>query len=42
VVGTAQHPKRKEAGFNLAGDTRILQAKMRYRLDRGMVMVLLF
>jgi hypothetical protein len=37
VVGTAQHPKRKEKGFTLAGDSRILQAKIRYRLDRGMV-----
>ena len=36
VVGTAQHPKRKEVGFTLAGDTRILQAKMRFRMDRGM------
>ena len=37
VVGTAQHPKRKEADFTLAGDNRILQAKMRFRMDKGMV-----
>jgi hypothetical protein len=37
VVGTAQHSKRKEADFTLTGDNRIMQAKMRFRMDRGMV-----
>ncbi len=36
VVGEAAHDKRKEAGFTLSGDRRVLQAKMRYRMDRGM------
>jgi hypothetical protein len=36
VVGQASHEKRKEAGFTLSGDRRVLQAKMRYRMDRGM------
>jgi len=36
VVGEAAHEKRKEAGFTLAGDKRILQAHMRYRMDRAM------
>jgi hypothetical protein len=36
VVGEASHEKRKEAGFTLSGDRRVLQAKMRYSMDRGM------
>jgi hypothetical protein len=36
VVGEAAHEKRKEAGFTLAGDKRILQAHMRYKMDRAM------
>ncbi len=36
VVGKASHEKRKEAGFTLSGDRRILQAKMRYRMDKGL------
>ncbi len=36
VVGEAAHEKRKEAGFMLSGDKRILQAQMRYRMDRAM------
>jgi hypothetical protein len=36
VVGEASHEKRKEAGFTLSDDKRVLQVKMRYRIDRGM------
>jgi hypothetical protein len=36
VVGEAVHEKRKGVGFTLAGDKRILQAQMRYRMDRAM------
>ncbi len=36
VVGEAGHQKRKEAGFTLAGDKKIRQAKMRVRMDRAM------
>ncbi len=33
VVGEARQEKRKEAGFDLAGDGRVRQAIMRHRLD---------
>jgi hypothetical protein len=36
VVGVAVNEKRKEAGFTVAGDKRILQAHMRFRMDRAM------